>query len=121
MSKHTPLEKLKHHVSGAIKRGEKTAIEAVVAAKHTPGPWIASPANPEDRTFVTDQNDKLVCFVESGDGDNHKDFANARLIAAAPDLLKALEQVLMDTDDAVYISHFQNLINRARGTGKGVT
>lgn len=28
--KNTPLNKLKHHVTGAVERGEKTAISAVV-------------------------------------------------------------------------------------------
>ena len=31
------LDRLKHHVTGAIERGEKKAITAMV--KHTPGPW----------------------------------------------------------------------------------
>lgn len=48
-TKHTkphPLELLKHHVTGAIERGEKQAIESVTA-KHTKGededqtPWCS--------------------------------------------------------------------------------
>lgn len=33
MSKDTPLDRLKHHVSGAIERGEAKAIEAVVGTQ----------------------------------------------------------------------------------------
>ncbi len=32
------LDRLRHHVTGAIERGEKEAIVAVTKPKHTPGP-----------------------------------------------------------------------------------
>ena len=36
----TPLERLRHHVSGAIARGEAAPVVQITApATHTPGPW----------------------------------------------------------------------------------
>ena len=67
---------------------------------HTPGPWYvdegangdilvtATPADP-------DWTDNDVCHVYGGnDGDKAQALADAHAIAAAPDLLAALEQVL---------------------------
>lgn len=66
-----------------------------MSKKHTPGSWKAVAATPDERTFVeTQDGDRLICFVEGSVGDNHSDYANARLIAAAPDLLKALERCI---------------------------
>lgn len=74
-----------------------------MAAKHTPGPWrfvepsllpfrIESP----DGEYVTQ-----IKYVPSGRAEGET-IANARLIAAAPDLLeavKALQYVLTECDD----------------------
>lgn len=59
--------------------------------KHTPGPWIVG-------TFPTGASDvrsadSEICLCKSDFEDNQ---ANARLIAAAPDLLEALEFALAD-------------------------
>jgi len=53
-----------------------------MTTQHLPAPWVASPANPEDRTVIEDKNGNLVCFVEGEEGDNHLDFANASRIVA---------------------------------------
>ena len=60
--------------------------------KHTPGPWNVSPsAKASTLTRVFDETGKLVAsangpgLFEGGEAE-----ANARLIAAAPDLLAAL-------------------------------
>ncbi len=54
--------------------------------KHTPGPWSAR----NGRIFMTDREELTVANVARAfDGDYSP--ANARLIAAAPDLLEALE------------------------------
>lgn len=76
-----------------------------MSSKHTPGPWTCEP-NP-----YTDQRFEYVCYAE-GKGSvakierhtqNHDDWrarpraefeANARLIAAAPDLLEALNDLV---------------------------
>lgn len=63
--------------------------------KHTPGPWSAVPSVPEEGS---------ECFwLRSGNGaqlgsingpQNDEQTANANLVAAAPDLLAALEVVM---------------------------
>lgn len=60
--------------------------------QHTPGPWEAIgtnvyPANPRTRT------NRILASVENAATRNHA-VANARLIAAAPAMLEALERCL---------------------------
>ena len=58
--------------------------------KHTPGPWHA------ENSSVIDSQDQIVvtCFRGSVNRYDHaEDYATARLIAAAPDLLEALKLV----------------------------
>ncbi len=71
-------------------------------AKHTPGPWLVGPA---DDTVITHMGaDGLRYEIAAVDGDyNEPDTwpvmeANARLIAAAPDLVKALRDILRIVD-----------------------
>ena len=64
--------------------------------KHTPGPWK------EDGFKITDSKGKLICRVDSEGGSDAFDMANARLIAAAPELLeglKALADIAEDEDN----------------------
>lgn len=98
-----PLSRLKHHVTGAIERGEKIAIESKPlkkATSHTPGPWIA-----KGNLVCTaaDWNSEQIGALKHGfqaiislqQGEAQAE-ANARLISAAPDLLKTLELILTD-------------------------
>ena len=57
------------------------------AAKHTPGPWVAVPLS-TGRTLIESHDAQQVCLASEL---NRED---ARLIAAAPELLKALEAAL---------------------------
>lgn len=89
--KNTPLDKLKHHVTGAIERGEKEAVEAVVSKTkqvHTPGPWTELRAAMIGPWKIQDGSGVEVCKL---DPTNTHNVANARLIAAAPDMLEALK------------------------------
>jgi hypothetical protein len=69
--------------------------------KHTPGPWEylatnANTLNDYTRTIFATVGE-CVAHVETNDDDGkptEKGEANARLIAAAPELLEALEAVL---------------------------
>lgn len=58
-------------------------------AKHTPGPWRVGKGGPNMCPTVGTEKGLMVAMVAYGDG--HPTQANARLIAAAPDLLEALE------------------------------
>lgn len=64
------------------------------AAQNTPGPWMVEPIDGGLTYQVTTSEEtgfKVIC--ETGWGDD-VDAANARLIAAAPDLLKALGVII---------------------------
>ena len=65
--------------------------------KHTPGPWYAvQPAGANGWWVVSKDKEGVECVDESHDGGFKE--STARLIAAAPDLLTALEGLLEITD-----------------------
>lgn len=73
--------------------------------KHTPGPWIWITdnclwSNGADCEILEAGDDGKPYGMHSGKIDHHYDFetkeANKALIAAAPDLLEALDQLLID-------------------------
>lgn len=69
--------------------------------KHTPGPWSLAPhqASMGEALCIEDKDATIVClFPESKEGSDLRktDEANGALIAAAPDLLEALEALLGD-------------------------
>lgn len=56
-------------------------------SKHTPGPWVVCA-----RYVVTPDQDTTICEIPEYLADyTETDEANARLIAAAPDMLEALD------------------------------
>lgn len=59
-----------------------------MSAGHTPGPWRVGKAGPNLCPTVGTQDGLMVAMVAHGE--NHPTAANARLIAAAPELLAAL-------------------------------
>jgi hypothetical protein len=66
--------------------------------QHTPGPWAISEQNDSDKSWKAEVystiSDEGVARVGYFDTIRSEDLANARLIAAAPDLLAALESLL---------------------------
>ena len=56
---------------------------------HTPGPWRAEGW---ESTIVNDADGNTLCLMPSSDGTLASAKANARLIAAAPDMLDALRR-----------------------------
>lgn len=106
----------------------------VVEVKHTPGPWFIANGNEiHDRPTSRDENGarigetpNLIATVEDifpwSDRQNRKK-ANAQLIAAAPDLLEALETLLSHRDyleegtplTAVVLPLVENAIAKAEG------
>jgi hypothetical protein len=73
----------------------------VTPATHTPGPWeVSGDRDDSDGLCVVEKaTGRLICLVESTLGYAAADEANARLIAAAPDLLEALDYLLQQTVD----------------------
>ena len=72
---------------------------------HTPGPWFLGKIDREAGTIAVDCIDKdgdeaLMCILETADGIDPEDEADARLIAAAPELLDALKRVTEQLDEA---------------------
>jgi hypothetical protein len=67
-------------------------------SKHTPGPWRIAPASDyADGSLNVDADTRgYVCLA--GFRDDPEARANARLIAAAPDLLEACKRILADID-----------------------
>ncbi len=65
-----------------------------MTAKRTPGPWVYSfeSVDPE-WAVITTKGGAVICNVNAG----HRQEANARLIAAAPELLAALQGLLHNT------------------------
>lgn len=63
-------------------------------SKHTPGPWWANEKRHDDYpTKISIETDSYnICLVDGGLDQQ----ANANLIAAAPDLLEALENLFID-------------------------
>jgi len=68
-----------------------------MTAQHTPGPWFVDedsrPGMSWNRHIYTKtERATAICFMAHSNGRNEAgDRANARLIAAAPDLLEALQ------------------------------
>ena len=66
--------------------------------KHTPGPWFGRPHHNPVGICGCDEVGLQIAFITSASEERRDEFkANARLIAAAPELLEAL-RVLVDRD-----------------------
>ncbi len=83
--------------------------------KHTPGPWeisakLGTPSVVKGgvtRQYVNGTNQDqlfMVCSVQDDNGGAAAQIANARLIAAAPDLLEALEDARTYIEAVVFNS-----------------
>ena len=89
-------------------------------AQHTPGPWRADSTNVSERYRYVLGGRRLICRITKGDGESE---ANARLIAAAPELLEALiaaEQAFVEHGIplACHASLFQIRAAIAKATGQ---
>lgn len=79
--------------------------------KHTPGPWVAEPEQASDGRGIAicaPHNGWIVATITPEDGRPADviDEANAALISAAPDLLAALEAMLVSVyRNAPMLSH----------------
>ena len=65
----------------------------------TPGPWSAMPLITQGLTFAPIVATTLIAKVYStAYGDHGQATANAQLMAAAPDLYKALKRIVLNPD-----------------------
>lgn len=93
-----------------------------MSAQHTPGPWDYDQTGDDKRIcvgigLVEGPNGYDVAEVYSDDCDHDEALANARLIAAAPDLLDAVREL-----EAILAEGLFNIepdrISRAREAGR---
>lgn len=75
-----------------------------MSAKHTPGPWVVKPAENEQGGFDID-SEYGYHIAETIGGLDDEEEANSRLIAAAPDLLAALQEMVEANDEPCRIDH----------------
>lgn len=79
-----------------------------MSAQHTPGPWALASSGANCFTVHADDSASIVAYtmprfkVSKGHAEptspSEEDWANARLIAAAPELLEALEAIVAESD-----------------------
>ena len=89
-------------------------------ATHTPGPWVVHPTthHPAVRSVGTsDTGPRRICTVGSMNG-NPVDKKNARLIAAAPELLEALQFVMAASGEQLSTAFEQAQAAIAKATGE---
>ena len=112
-----------------LERDRAAALEASKAsqarakrenATHTPGPWVVHPTthHPAVRSVGTsDTGPRRICTVGSMNG-NPVDKKNARLIAAAPELLEALQFVMAASGEQLSTAFEQAQAAIAKATGE---
>lgn len=76
----------------------------------TPGPWVVRTIDQSLATVETQDGEYIICNAAQLRGDDWKTEhaerkANARLIAAAPDLLAALQRIVAVLDKQVASPH----------------
>lgn len=92
---------------------------------HTPGPWRIDPAvYPESPKIYPDNGSANFAYIARVNAGRDEFQANARLIAAAPDLLEALEKLMRKGSIATALEDDERdeisaLLGRARARGEG--
>ena len=82
----------------------------MTTTKHTPGPWIVS-----NETSAYMQGTIVTCKNDTIEVAGAWEAEDARLIAAAPDLLKALEALQANPNDPLAHRKALDAIEKARG------
>jgi len=77
-------------------------------SNHTPGPWTIEKSTRTDHHIIAGR--RWIATASNHDfhptqEENERTIANARLIAAAPDLLAALQAIMDDPDAVDHILH----------------
>ena len=76
---------------------------------HTPGPWKIDPVPP--LAVIADNEDGDGIATLEGDAGFPEIHANARLIAAAPDLLEALKEAIEELNQCCSDAHGEDYNN----------
>lgn len=96
-------------------------------SKHTPGPWKCAPVKDEDGNpmfiEITADGIKEIANTANGNFSDEVEHSNARLIAAAPDLLALVKDCfdyLSSVEDGVppggpSVERFEMVIKKAEG------
>lgn len=86
-----------------------------MSGQHTPGPWQVQKEALPNRVGITATNGRFITWTMGG-APNSESEANARLIAAAPDLLEALEVICREfANGHPLIQQGRAAIAKARG------
>lgn len=80
---------------------------------HTPGPWFLDLEN--DRYITVHAEHRDICDMTTDFGDVAEAEANGRLVAAAPEMLEALEWLSLHSFTAQNSPQVQSAIRKARG------
>ena len=70
------------------------------SSKHTPGPWRVSPGAPGEFHTILSKGEPIAHVLPTGD--KLQVITDARLIAAAPELLEVLEQAVASYHLSLY-------------------
>lgn len=84
-------------------------------AKHTAGPWHIGVRQPSSDKFIYGSKGEEVADCDRKTNFPDENLANARLIAAAPELLEACKNALIDPDD----DHARKMIESAIAKAEG--
>ena len=82
-------------------------------SSHTPGPWRYVPQHYVDNNYML-----IHCSADPNEGDNLRGYcglANARLIAAAPELLESLEYAIRMVPELATVPGVKAAIAKATG------
>lgn len=78
--------------------------------KGTPGPWEFHEDDGEGNEIVVGDNGDVICVIGSYMTSVEEDFANGPLMAAAPELLEALQLILSYHDDGNCALHKEDVV-----------
>ena len=84
---------------------------------HTPGPWHRNIAPATKYSTIYAGRNTHICHLANGGLTELEVESNCNLIAAAPELLEALERAVfeLDQDGRTNTDDFKAAINKARG------
>lgn len=83
-------------------------------SKHTPGPWVKTIDRDGDFLISSNSGEYDITTIFQWEDVPDESIANARLIAAAPELLEALDGLIRDHDDPMSASTSKWFWDQAR-------